>query len=120
MVQAAMLSEENGDSVELILAALFHDIGHLVAFDKEIMGKYGIKNHESLSEASKITLKYQGGVFSDLEARNYENLPNFKSYIKIRRYDDQAKEIGTKINSLEYYKKMLSCYLINLVNFIGN
>lgn len=48
MVQAAMLAEENNESDEVILAALFHDIGHLVAFDKETMGKFGIKRHETL------------------------------------------------------------------------
>jgi len=48
MVQAAMLAEANGDSHEVILASLFHDIGHLVAFDKETMGNFGIKNHEIL------------------------------------------------------------------------
>ena len=149
MVQAAMLAEENGDSVEVILGSLFHDIGHLVAFDRETMGNFGIKNHErlgadylrglgipevipdlvqshvsskrylardpeyynKLSNASKNTLKYQGGVFNDIEAKEYEKRSNFENYIKIRKYDDRAKDVNIKIKPLEYYKNMLLEYL---------
>ena len=39
----------------MILAALFHDIGHLLAFDGttkvETMGSYGVQNHGSLGRA---------------------------------------------------------------------
>ena len=149
MVQAAMLSEENNDCVEVILGSLFHDIGHLIAFDKETMGGFGIKNHQTLganflrnlgipeiipelveshvnskkylardknyynklSKASQTTLKYQGGCFNEMEAKEYEKLPNFELYIKIRLYDDEAKEVNKKIKSLSYYKSMLSNYL---------
>lgn len=149
MVQAAMLSEENGDSVEVILGALFHDIGHLVAFDKDTMGGFGIKNHQvlganflrelgipeiipelveshvnskkylardekyynSLSRASQTTLKYQGGIFNDEEALEYESFPNFELYIKIRLYDDAAKDPNKTIKPLNYYKDMLLEYL---------
>ena len=149
MVQAAMLSEENGDGVEVILGALFHDIGHLVAFDKDTMGGFGIKNHErlgadflrelgipevipelvqshvstkrylardekyynSLSKASQTTLKYQGGVFNDEEALEFEKGKNFVNYVKIRLYDDRAKEVNIKLKPLNYYKDMLLEYL---------
>ena len=45
MVQAAMLAEKDGQSKDVILAALFHDIGHLLQLESkesETMGKYGI------------------------------------------------------------------------------
>ena len=155
MIQAAMLSEDNGDPPELILASLFHDIGHLVAFDKETMGKYGIKNHQKLgadflrnlkipeiipelveshvntkkylsrnpdyynklSKASQTTLHYQGGIFTDEEGKKYEKQPNFDKYIKIRLYDDAAKEIGKELKSLDHYKLMLIEYLLgNIYN----
>ena len=48
MVQAAMLAEKDGYDIEMILACLFHDIGHLIGFDKISMGNYGIKNHEKI------------------------------------------------------------------------
>lgn len=149
MVQAAMLSEMNGDSNEVILASLFHDIGHLVAFDKETMDGFGIKNHErlgadflrelgipeiipelvqshvstkrylardekyynSLSKASQTTLKYQGGIFNDEEALEFEKGKNFVNYVKIRLYDDKAKEVNIKLKPLNYYKDMLLKYL---------
>ena len=54
MIQAAMLAEEDGQSEEVILAALFHDIGHLIQLNNkniknnEKMSKYGFKNHEKM------------------------------------------------------------------------
>jgi 2-amino-1-hydroxyethylphosphonate dioxygenase (glycine-forming) len=52
MIQAAMLAEEDKKSNEIILAALFHDIGHLIEFDDktkiEKMGDLGVKNHEKV------------------------------------------------------------------------
>ena len=52
MTQAAMLAEEDGQPVEVILAALFHDIGHLIQIEcreSERMGNYGVKNHELIA-----------------------------------------------------------------------
>lgn len=51
MVQAAMLAEEDNQSKEIILAALFHDIGHLLGFDDENfkkMGDSGVHKHEKI------------------------------------------------------------------------
>ena len=52
MIQAAMLAEEDKKSNEIILAALFHDIGHLIEFDEENnierMDDLGVKNHEKV------------------------------------------------------------------------
>ena len=68
--------------------------------------------YNNLSEASKQTLIYQGGPMDDTDADNYQNLPNFDSYIKIRRYDDQAKNTNITIKSLNYYRDMCYNYLI--------
>eukprot|EP00794_Sanderia_malayensis_P008223 gene8223-9103_t len=49
MTQCAMLAEEAGYSNEVILGALFHDIGHLVGLDRKLeeMGKgIGTKRHD--------------------------------------------------------------------------
>lgn len=52
MVQAAMLAEEESGDPELILAALLHDIGHLLHFesgeDVDQMDGYGVVDHENL------------------------------------------------------------------------
>lgn len=44
-----------------------------------------------LSEASKQTLLFQGGVMSPEEARAFENDPLFPLYIKMRQWDEDAK-----------------------------
>ena len=79
--------------------------------------KYLARNNEylnKLTSASITTLKYQGGIFNDDEAKEYELLPNFDKYIKIRLYDDLAKEKDKELYSLDYYKNMLRSYLLKL------
>jgi putative nucleotidyltransferase with HDIG domain len=46
--QCAYLAEKHGCSDKVIIAALLHDIGHLIGIEKksEKMGDYGIHNHE--------------------------------------------------------------------------
>ena len=50
MIQTAMLAEAGGESQEIVLAALFHDIGHLVCLSQELgkMGDYGGRGHENI------------------------------------------------------------------------
>src|SRR5690349_16174997 len=50
MCQAAELAEEEGYEEEIILAAFFHDIGHLCEhiMPVEQMGGYGVADHEGL------------------------------------------------------------------------
>ncbi len=48
-LQTAHIAEENGEDNEMILAALLHDIGHLVIHDACVrMGGFGITNHEKI------------------------------------------------------------------------
>lgn len=49
-LQAAKLAEEENFDDEVILAALFHDIGHLMKIqnDDEKMGIFGVKDHEQI------------------------------------------------------------------------
>ena len=50
MTQCAMLAEKDGYPNEVILAALFHDIGHLIGLSGglERMGEVGVKTHERI------------------------------------------------------------------------
>jgi phosphonate degradation associated HDIG domain protein len=50
MCQSAQLAEKEGYSEEIILAAFFHDIGHLCEHVMEVqyMDGYGVTDHESL------------------------------------------------------------------------
>ncbi len=152
MAQAAQLAEEEGYDDEVILAAFFHDIGHLCefVFPVEQMGGEGVADHETigghfliekgfsekigklvqshvpakryltykfpqyfekLSAASKTTLSYQGGMMKIEEAERFENDHYFLLYIKLRKWDDQAKETNIPLPSLEKFKKMALAHL---------
>lgn len=67
-----------------------------------------------LSDASKITLEYQGGPMSAAEAVEYEKDPLIASYIKIRYWDDLAKEIDVPVDpaDVEAFRDMAVRYLL--------
>jgi putative nucleotidyltransferase with HDIG domain len=50
MSQSAQLAIEGGHDDEVVLAAFFHDIGHICvqASDEQTMAGYGIKSHEKI------------------------------------------------------------------------
>ncbi len=151
MSQAASFAMEEGAEDDVILAAFFHDIGHLLASHDNIasrdnvesMDGFGavlheekgarylaemkfplaiqqmVRNHVSakrylslirpgyydlLSDASKTTLKFQGGAMSLQEAQDFEKDPLFDSFIKLRIWDEMAKETGKEIISLKTMK----------------
>jgi phosphonate degradation associated HDIG domain protein len=145
MSQAAQLAMKEGFDDEVILAAFFHDIGHICVMQNEnnSMGGYGVKSHEkvgadylrekgfpekvaklvenhvrakryltfkypeyydSLSDASKKTLEFQGGVMSATEAESFENDILFETSIRMRKWDELAKEINVSLVNLEEIK----------------
>jgi len=147
MSQAATLAEDEGYDDEVILAAFFHDIGHLCAEDAEAesMDGFGNVDHEKLgadylrergfserlatlveshviakryltykypeyynklSEASRATLEFQGGRMTDNEAAEFEKHPDAELFIKLRYWDDQAKEMNTPVQELEHLKSL--------------
>lgn len=67
--------------------------------------------YEQLSEASKITLGYQGGKMKDEEALLFETQPLFPLMIEMRRIDEAAKELNKPLPDLEKYKTMMTDYL---------
>ncbi|SIN67403.1 phosphonate degradation HD-domain oxygenase [Algoriphagus halophilus] len=147
MCQSAQIAEKEGYEEEVILAAFFHDIGHLCVHlgNFESMDGYGIKSHEKiggdflrdlgfpekvaklvenhvqakryltykfpeyfdkLSEASRKTLEFQGGKMNASEAAAFENDPLFEVSLKMRTWDEMAKEEHVPLPDLENYKKM--------------
>ncbi|MEA5137850.1 HD domain-containing protein [Arcicella rigui] len=62
--------------------------------------------YNQLSEASKKTLEYQGGVMTKEEAEAFEQMPMFDLYLKMRTWDDLAKEVEFERPSLEKYRQM--------------
>ncbi|MBK5509114.1 phosphonate degradation HD-domain oxygenase [Pseudomonas sp. TH15] len=131
MSQAAELAMAEGFDDEVVLAAFFHDIGHICAEDAENMGGFGVVSHERLgadylrragfsermarlveyhvqakryltlkepgyyerlSEASRRTLEYQGGVMTVAEAEAFERDPLCAVSLRMRQWDELAKE----------------------------
>jgi len=75
--------------------------------------------YDSLSEASKITFKYQGGKLTEEEIHQFERNKYFDYHLRLRDFDDQAKstehEILEKIKNIDpinYYKGMIEKYVI--------
>ncbi|MEL1088104.1 phosphonate degradation HD-domain oxygenase [Pseudomonas sp. OB66] len=144
MSQAAELAMAEGCDDEVVLAAFFHDIGHLCAEGAENMGGYGVVSHERigadclreagfserlarlvehhvqakryltlrepgyyarLSEASRRTLDYQGGVMSAAEADAFEADPLCALSLRMRRWDELAKEMAVPVMDLGLLKE---------------
>lgn len=147
--QSAELAEKNGEDEEVILAAFFHDIGHLCGEGEEMNG-YGKVSHEKiganylrslgfsekvaslveshvqakrylcakkpeyyrkLSEASKKTLEFQGGVMTAEEVSSFEKDPLFQLSIKMRAWDEAAKEENKPLPDLNVYRVMAERHL---------
>ena len=70
------------------------------------------KYYNRLSEASKVSLKLQGGVLSNKEAKIFEKDEFFKDSIKLRKFDEAAKKIGVNIKDISEYKNLLKLSLI--------
>jgi 2-amino-1-hydroxyethylphosphonate dioxygenase (glycine-forming) len=60
---------------------------------------------ESLSEASRKTLSFQGGVMSAREADDFEKDPYFEYSIRIRYWDELAKETGVPVMDMDILKQ---------------
>ncbi|MDX1935812.1 MAG: HD domain-containing protein [Flavihumibacter sp.] len=68
--------------------------------------------YESLSEASKQTLAYQGGRMNEAEAIAFENDELFNLMITMRRWDEAAKIEGMPLQDVTHYEQLLTHYLI--------
>jgi 2-amino-1-hydroxyethylphosphonate dioxygenase (glycine-forming) len=152
MCQAAQLAAAEGFDDEVVLAAFFHDLGHLLPIhdENESMHGFGVMNHEAvgaaylrqngfsdrlcrlveshvaakryltfkfkeyydkLSEASIVTLSYQGGPMSAEEAEAFESDTLFPLYLKMRTWDEAAKIEGQPLPDIEMYRQMTKRYL---------
>lgn len=145
MSQAAQLAMAEGFDDEVVLAAFFHDIGHLCADESAAnMGGFGVVSHERLgadylrragfserlarlveyhvqakryltlrepdyferlSEASRRSLEYQGGVMTEVEAEAFERDPLCAVSLRMRQWDELAKEMRVPVIDLEVLKR---------------
>ncbi len=157
MCQCAQLAEKENYDDEVILAAFFHDIGHLCEhiMDVDYMDDYGIVDHEKigadylrakgfskkitsliashvaakryltfvypeyydkLSEASKGTLKFQGGRMNDMEAKAFEKDEWFSLYLTLRGWDEKAKDENVPLPDLSHYRNKMINHLTHNKN----
>jgi 2-amino-1-hydroxyethylphosphonate dioxygenase (glycine-forming) len=88
MCQAAQLAEAGGYDEEVILAAFFHDIGHLCEhiIDTKPMDGYGVVNHEIIAGNY---LREKG--FSEKMARLVESHVQAKRYLTFKYPDYFSK-----------------------------
>lgn len=153
MWQAAALAETAGADDEVVLAAFFHDLGHLCApaTAAASMDGLGAANHEKLgadylrargfservarlveshvlakrylthkypsylrqlSEASRATLAFQGGVMSAAEAAAFEHDPDADLILQLRQWDEQAKIPGQAVGSLGHLRDLALRHLL--------
>jgi len=152
MSQAAALAEQEGYDDEVILAAFFHDIGHLCADEEKAESMDGMGNvdheklgaeyllekgfsnriadlvqghvlakryltykypeyYDKLSPASKTTLEFQGGVMTSAEAAEFELNPDSELIIRLRYWDDTAKEMNVPVDNIEQLKQIALAHL---------
>ena len=67
----------------------------------------------SLSEASKVSLKLQGGVMKDKEAKKFISLKFHEDAILLRKYDDDGKIPNIKMKTIEDYRNLINSQLIH-------
>ena len=65
------------------------------------------KYYTTLSKASKISLKLQGGPMSADEINKFEQNKYHKDAIKLRMFDEKAKNKNLKIKKIEDYRELL-------------
>tara|TARA_Y100000389_G_scaffold159564_1_gene161443 strand:+ start:1699 stop:2235 length:537 start_codon:yes stop_codon:yes gene_type:complete len=71
------------------------------------------KNYfDLLSEASKTSLKLQGGALNQDESIKFEAQEYFKSSILLRKFDEAAKKTDVKMKSIHDYQKLLTSKII--------
>ena len=70
------------------------------------------KYFNSLSDASKISLKLQGGVHNKKKSKEFEKKDFFKHSVRLRKFDEVAKKSGIKMKSIIEYKDLLNSQLL--------
>ena len=75
---------------------------------------------EQLSEASKRTLAFQGGIMTLEEAMLFESDKLFDLHIKLRRWDEKAKLEKQPMPPLQKYKDMAIRHLKTNQSFVKN
>ena len=146
-LQAAHLARLDGADAPLVVAALLHDVGHLLGDeDGDDAAEHGVDaRHEDagarwlagrfgpdvagpawlhvaakrylctvdpayragLSSASVLSLRLQGGPLDAAGRAVFEADPHHREALRLRRWDDLAKEPGLDVPSLIDYREAI-------------
>ena len=71
---------------------------------------------KKLSEASRQTLVFQGGIMTKEEAELFEKNPDANLMLKMRTWDDMAKQEHLPIKNLRELKQLTLKHLQNQLN----
>ena len=66
---------------------------------------------DELSDASRQSLRLQGGPMTDAEAREFEREPHFELAVCVRRYDDMGKVPEMSTPDLDSFRPLLKSFL---------
>ena len=77
---------------------------YLVATDEEYV--------KTVSPASMLSLKVQGGPFNESQVAEFEANPYFKRAVQLRLYDEAGKVPEMEVPDYEYYRPILEKALI--------
>eukprot|EP01133_Synstelium_polycarpum_P011577 gene11577-13510_t len=61
---------------------------------------------DTLSSASKMSLKFQGGPFTAQQVADFEASDYFETKVQLRKWDDAAKVVGMVTPGIEAYREM--------------
>ncbi|CAL4122824.1 unnamed protein product [Meganyctiphanes norvegica] len=76
---------------------------YLVATDKNY--------YNNLSDASKMTLVHQGGPMTTCEVEKFTKDKNYEAILRMRSWDEKAKDPDAQTPSLQHYKDICGKYL---------
>ncbi|KAL9547792.1 hypothetical protein MBANPS3_005995 [Mucor bainieri] len=82
-----------------------------VPVKRYLTGKYP-EYYETLSAASKLSLKYQGGPYNQDQVQAFENDTLFELKVQLRQWDDAAKVVDLEVPDLESYRSMAIRHLM--------
>jgi predicted HD phosphohydrolase len=137
-LQAAHLAQSENAPPSLVVAALLHDVGHLLGNGPDPHEEIGhawvsqrfpaevsepVRLHvaakrylcatdntylERLSPTSLESLRTQGGPMTDAELDAFEEQAHYSNAVKLRKWDDQAKTEKAAVPGLDTYRDAIA------------
>lgn len=106
---------------EAIGAAYLEELGFAPSVTELVRGHVAAKRYlvasdaryaARLSDASRGTLRHQGGPMSDAERRTFEARPDHSALLRVRAWDEAAKDPERRVDGLRSYTPLLRDHLL--------